>query len=1128
MPRLRLNGLLAMLLLVVFAAPLAAPPARAAQPSPAAAQASPVVLPAIVETEPNDTISDVSADDRANPIGAADQQTVKDWSQRVTGAIGRADDVDYFRLVVARPASSVRVTLSNLSADYDLVLAGRPDFADADAAGLEDIAEVGGRISSIGGRISSIGGRISSIGGRISSIGGRISSIGGRISSISANAGTAPEEIETTLWLPGTYYIAVASAGEQFGSGYTLDVRVTGSALNAAPRAPEVALRGRPANASPDQITTLYIMNSRRMEQLYGRASASPIALIKNYLNVLADNGPNPAARERNPGRREYGYVIDVADLQPFGTSTSTISDVYQLWDANQANPFYANFVAGLVDNIVEAAGEASGDSGSDPSFILGSPTVTTRLHLPNLKYVVLVGGDDSLPLFRLPDLTTIANESDYLAYTNTVAGGLIDPARALGAALQNRTILSDTPFGARRPYRFPGAPLFVPSLAVGRLVETPDDIARYLNRYYGEYIGFALKQQASGNDSAFRIDYSFQFGEGARAFVSGYDFLKDQAEEISATLGRAGFGPQPCGGETCTPGDVAALVGDGWNRDDLEREWFNGELSTSFSDTAPNDPFAEQRTSFSSVNAHFDHWQVLPATDAAGNFPARRLLAPDYDYSACGSFPCYPGYFGHTLALSVGCHSGYNVMPRAMTALFRTLRPTPEQQATIDLYSADFPQAVNRHGGNWIGNTGYGYGTLDGVDYSERLAALVTENLFTRVTDPLSPTVYIGQSIGDALTDARLRYLRNASSLSEYDAKALEVMTLYGLPFIRLYGFRDYLLDPPAEEGRPGAPPPAERPAPVPAPPPDGLLQRTITFTIALDQSDYRRVERTGSTVLELSPDDFTVADSWAALAGPVRVFQNNQPGAPELPRFGYDISGRNSADDARLVVRDVQFVEGSYGSVANFNPQITQIVTETNEPLIDTPTEPTFDAGAGIWYPDKFFGFSSVGEGDDARDQLVSAAAQFRANADGATGLLRPYTRMVFRVTYIDPSASAADRTLSDTTAPTIDTVRLEQGDGRQGPRTRIVVLLGDDDDTNTVQANVVVGDAWRTIVFTRPDPAGAPNRYVAELPQLIGDVRAIVRATDAAGNTSYYTAKGRFAPPRQPALFLPLLRK
>ena len=47
---------------------------------------------------------------------------------------------------------------------------------------------------------------------------------------------------------------------------------------------------------------------------------------------------------------------------------------------------------------------------------------------------------------------------------------------------------------------------------------------------------------------------------------------------------------------------------------------------------------------------------------------------------------------------------------------------------AAASKYSADFPNAFVKQNGNWIGNTGFGYGDSDLVGYSERLALLFTK----------------------------------------------------------------------------------------------------------------------------------------------------------------------------------------------------------------------------------------------------------------------------------------------------------------------------------------------------------------------------------------------------------------
>jgi hypothetical protein len=1067
------------------------------------------------------------------------------WIQTVTGVISATNDIDYFRFNVAQPGSQVRVKLGGLSDDYDLVLAARTPPEET-RRGLEGVTEVGGQISAIGGQIAAIGGQIAAIGGQIAAIGGQIaaiggqiSAIGGQISAISAQPGSANETIEMTLWAPGDYFVAVVPAnGATTGSAYTLEVELLPSGLTIPAPAPHVAVR-QPlpsiVSDSPELITTLYIVNTARMEALYPDASTEIISISESIENLIF--GP-PSPRLIS----EYGMVLDIGELVRFAaTPGPSIADYYRAWDDKAANPFYANRTAQIIDRVIEAVTSnpsRPGVSGPNPAFVLG-PETGTPLFLPNVEFVVLVGGDDVLPFFRVPDLTTIANEADYATYLRELdPSGIINPNSPLGAALANRMLLTDNPYGAERPYNFLSSPIHLPRLAVGRLVETPRDIAAYLERYYYD------NQLSEGN--GYEIDYNAYVGGDGAAFVSGYDFLIDQAEAISNTFELAGFSPRERGDppEIVIPGLVEPLINNQWTASDLQSSWLAPDLDTTFPVTREASPFDLHADItgqlLSSVNAHFDHWQAIPANDQGGNFPALRLLAPEYLTGF--SFPP-GGYFSGTLHYSVGCHSGYNV-PLSALSLNRT-------NANFDTYAADFPEAFVRHAGNWIGNTGYGYGTLDGVDYSEQLAVFLTEELLRDVRD--NEDLYIGQAIGTALMQAKQRYLRNVTIITAYDAKALAVMTLYGLPFIRLIGFEEYALPPLPEIGTPNTPPPAERPLPSPTLIDGARVERIITVTVDLDNA-RTTLPRTGSTIFNLTEDMFTVEDSFVA-AGfgdddtqpSLRIVNNNQVGAPVLPSFAYDISVRNLADSERLVPRDVQFIGGSYGQEGDFNPQITQVVTETRGFLdgsVPRDIEPTFEAGAGLWYPARFFGLSSIETDSGIRDQLTSFVAQFRANEDGTTGAIRPYTQMVFRVLYVDPQADGGPTLLADNDPPIIEEVFVEGLNTTQvaqsGTRgVRVVVIADDANGSGLDEVKAVYiqnGTEWVSVQFQQPDPVNRPRLWTAEIPVERADLRVIVSATDAAGNTSFFTAKGSFnapdpVPPPDPfpfKLYAPLIRQ
>ncbi|WP_245668837.1 peptidase [Chloroflexus islandicus] len=1137
-----MRRLLLMLTLVSIAlAPLALTP----RPSPVtAAEAEPIhltsitELPAINEIEPNNRILPPGTNAQPIAVGRTDS-----WRQPISGAVSSSSDIDYFAFTIDAPGSLITIDLTNLGADYDLVFGGGVDPVtgvggatetfefDNGERGLEDVTQIGGQITSIGGQITSIGGQITSIGGQITSIGGQITSIGGQITSIggqitsiSINPGTRDERIETIVWQPGLYFVAVApsSAGQISPLPYRLVVTLQRSTLQSLGPAPHVEFyTDRPDPA----VTTLYIINSARMEEVYPSDLTSINIITTTLQQSYSLTQTLVMGLNEQPLIQEKGAVIDLANLEVItGSEATPFSQLLTEWSqpANQRNPLYANYIASIIDHVIEAAIDPTGNGSSSNVRVeyliranndsnLGNETNPVTPY-PNVRNIVLVGSDEIIPFFRLPDLTTIANEADYLEYLKTIdarsnGASLISPDNPLGAALRNRMMVSDDPYGADRPYRFYGFPLFVPRLAVGRLVEQPAEIADFLRRnrpvWYEDNILLAGQEY---NPSS--------------ASITGYDFLIDGANAITRTLTQA----------TSISVTKRTVITNTWSRSDFENNWLEQPLNATGFFTTPLAVFSRTNTLLSSLNAHFDHWQLIPAVERGSDphFPADRILSTGYEefIEMCDVYPIgCPGFFYNTIYYSVGCHSGYNV---PFNAINQTL------DLPIGYYAADFAQAFNRHAGNWIGNTGYGYGTLDGVDYSERLAALLTQELVRNETrpDPMAENgvTYVGRSIGEALVNAKLRYLRTSIGLNTYDYKVLAITTLYGLPWKRI--LVDNPLTAPVEDLN------AELPAgdrTAPAPIAGSQLTRTITFTINYD-TNYLQPTRTGS-VVQLNPSNFTISDTFLLastfnVTPTVTVFNNNLIGMPSLPAFTYDITALSGSDDASpLVVRDVIFLGGQYNTVENFNPTVTQIVTETATPLITTTIEPDFSAGIGVWVPDRFFGHSSIGSGADQRDTLISTAAQFRAT-NGVTGTLRTYTRLVYQVIYTDPAADGADDALEDQNPPVIERVRIAGQDaGLQSISTPIEVIVSDPDHPANPQVNVtgvyLAADnvTWTPLTFTKD--AENPRLWMASVPRNWPDVRIIITAIDNAGNTAMYTAKGAFAPPTYRVL-VPVIAK
>jgi parallel beta-helix repeat protein len=306
------------------------------------------------------------------------------------------------------------------------------------------------------------------------------------------------------------------------------------------------------------------------------------------------------------------------------------------------------------------------------------------RAAYPNLEYLVIVGGDGIVPFWRVPDEVPLAHEGTYNPY---LAAG-----SPTGAALGERYYFTDDYYGGFSFIPWRGRGLVFPDYGIGRLVEMPGEMMAAIDAFIASP---AL--------------------EAATALVTGYEFMIDGAEAMAAPLAASGLA-------------VTHLIDDYWTAADLADAWLAGGHDVN------------------AINAHFEHWQAIPAQPLSGTVTALEAAAS--------------GTMGGTLNYSIGCHSGLNI---------------PDGEATA--HALDFPQALLGGGGAWIGNTGYGYGDADAVGYSELLMTFFSQNLAE------------GHALGHALRAAKAAYFNRtgAMSFSPYDEKVLAQATLYGLPMMRV-----------------------------------------------------------------------------------------------------------------------------------------------------------------------------------------------------------------------------------------------------------------------------------------------------------------------------------------------------
>jgi len=243
-------------------------------------------------------------------------------------------------------------------------------------------------------------------------------------------------------------------------------------------------------------------------------------------------------------------------------------------------------------------------------------------------------------------------------------------------------------------------------------------------------------------------------------------------------------------------------------------------------------------------------------------------------------------------------------------------------------------------------------------------------------------------------------------------------------------------------------------------------------------------------------------------------------QEGFPEMPEFSYDLSLSSSlSETSNLIVRDVVLVDGIY-EVQDYTPQVSQIITQDIDFLRDETTFGPAPDGDASWYPDQFYDFTrtAVQTGTEITDrsQLVITPAQYKPTSEGA-GRLRIYSEVTFKIIYVDPNAAQAEQTLSDDTAPIIDTVRAISNAPIGSPSHRVGVNARDDTSaTADLQVEGVYlqnGTIWQPLSFSL---SSANDIWIAEVPTELGATNYIITVSDEAGNAASYTGKGRLSVP------------
>ena len=191
--------------------------------------------------------------------------------------------------------------------------------------------------------------------------------------------------------------------------------------------------------ALPPDLTTIILVNQERLGDTFGAAAADDVmAALTTFAARLDVNG-----------------VVIPVEGDP------DVASAYAAWNANPCLADRANKVVNEITGLV--VGIRNG----------ALPGVAAH---PALANVVIVGGDDIVPMARLDDTTRVGNETGY-ADTFDVNGPYY-------GALSTSHFLSDDPYGDLDPIQWATRRLYVPELALGRLVESPTQIIAQVDAF--------------------------------------------------------------------------------------------------------------------------------------------------------------------------------------------------------------------------------------------------------------------------------------------------------------------------------------------------------------------------------------------------------------------------------------------------------------------------------------------------------------------------------------------------------------------------------------------------------------------------------------------------------------------
>ena len=477
--------------------------------------------------------------------------------------LGNGKDVDYSKLhidpITAPAGTRIKIFLSHLHSDGDLAVFG-PVEAPLRSAPLGAIPL--GAIAA-GDQPVQLGEQSQQLTpDTAQDLPFGVLPVGNQLLGVSDNRGTADEEVDiTSTGQTGDLFIQVSSYdGHPTADPYVVRVQEDlPPALPPCTQLPPAGVGQTEATMPTISATTqtLILFNEKRLGQYYNTPTSNLAHTVYTKLQTYA---------ARNDVR---GAIIPVE-------ANAGVASAYTNWDANLCSPSAANGVVRAIGTLLD----------------------TLQAGHPNLKSIVVVGADHIIPFARLLDQTQQANE---LGFRSTFGFVNNEYVGAVAAGY----LFSDDPYADQDPQSLLGGSLYVPKLALGRLVETPGDIGKQLDAYTARN-GLVNPQTK---------------------LVTGYDFLTDGSQAVDSALGRT------------VP--IPNLISDTWTANDVRGALFP------LSGAAVID----------SINAHYDQHRALSAQGNTLHDESPASLFTTTDVAAKGA----SGVLGR-IVFTMGCHAGFSL----------------------------------------------------------------------------------------------------------------------------------------------------------------------------------------------------------------------------------------------------------------------------------------------------------------------------------------------------------------------------------------------------------------------------------------------------------------------------------